>query len=179
MTELSAKDKNASWELKGHHVLIILLSAFAVVLGVNMIFAYWAVVTNNPREAVGAYEKGLQYNTQLDADGKQAALGWTHTAEIPDARTVRISLVDKAGAPVTGLTISGHIGRPASDHFDRPATFTETQPGVYTMSTDELEAGGWLASLTATKPGAGDEKVVYSVKDLLRWHMPADAKRKR
>jgi nitrogen fixation protein FixH len=179
MSELSAKDKSATGQLKGHHVLIILLSAFAVVFGVNMFFAYKAIVTNNPRESAGAYEKGLSYNTQIAADNQQSALGWTHSAELTDSRTLRMNFVDKAGAPVTGLTISGQLGRPASDHFDRPVTFTETQPGVYTAATDELEAGGWLATLNATKPGAGGENVIYSVKDLLKWHMPADAKRKR
>lgn len=178
MTQTSAKDNNGTWKLTGGHVLTILLSAFAVVLAVNMVFTYYAITTNNPRDARNSYEEGINYNRQLDAEKIQAALGWTHNIEITDGRMLRLTFAAKDGAPVTGLAISGRIGRPASDRLNRDVTFTESQPGVYTAETNELEAGGWLANVQATKSAESGDKVVYSVKELLRWHMPADAARK-
>lgn len=178
MTQSPVNDTNGPKKLTGRHVLIMLLSAFAVVLTVNVVFAYYAITTNNPRDARNSYEEGIHYNKQIAADRQQEALGWSHKVEIADSRTLRLSFADRAGTPVTGLSVSGRIGRPATDRFNRDLAFAETQPGVYTAATDELEAGGWLASLTATKSTAGGENPVYSVKELLKWHMPADTKRK-
>lgn len=153
--------------LTGRHVLIMLLSAFAVTAAVNGYFVYSALSTFNGREAGSAYEDGLHYNDRLKAAQEQTALGWAHKVELTDTHTVRVAFTDKAGAPVAGLKLKGEIGRPAVDRYTREITFTEAQPGVYTAATNELEAGGWIVAVTAAKSQDGADKPVYRLKERL------------
>ena len=61
-------------ELTGRHVLVITVSAFAVIIGVNLTLAYQAVATFPGLEVQNSYVAGQGFN---DRKAAQEALGWT------------------------------------------------------------------------------------------------------
>lgn len=157
-------------ELTGRHVLIILLSAFAVVLVVNVIFVYKAVSTFTGVET-NSYGKGLRYNEVVSAAKAQSELQWSHKVEMTKAGIVQISLSDKSGAPVAGLSFMGQIGRPAADNYSHQLSFTESKPGLYTAPSGVQEAGRWVVAVAATRTHAQNEQPVYRLKERL-WLEP-------
>lgn len=169
MTALSAK------QLTGKHVLTACLGFFGVMLAVNMVFVFLALSTFNGGEGGKAYQAGLEYNRTIEAARAQEALGWSHRIEVRGDGTVLVSVTDRNGAPVAGLSLSGDIGRPVADKFTRPLPFRELRPGTYGAEVGALEAGNWLVSLAirdAPESQAPESQViVYRAKERL-WLKP-------
>ena len=63
-------------ELTGKHVLVITVSAFAVIIAVNLLLAYKAVSTFPGLEVQNSYVASQVFDTDKAA---QLALGWTLT----------------------------------------------------------------------------------------------------
>jgi nitrogen fixation protein FixH len=157
-------------ELTGRHVLMALFGFFGMMLLANGIFLYFAVSTFNGLDNPNAYQDGLNYNARIEASRQQAALGWAHEVTLtPDGR-LGLSVKDGSRNAVSGLKISGTIGRPASDRFTRELDFHETAPGVYAAQVSGIESGNWIAALTAAETGSGAE-VIYRMKERL-WLKP-------
>lgn len=132
-------------ELTGRKVLIFTVSAFAVVIAVNLTLAFQAVRTFPGLEVQNSYVASQEFDALRDA---QVALGWTLTAEYDEkAREVRLSFVDSGGraAPVVGLTAT--IGRATQVKDDRTPEFFYYN-GVFSAPM-ELAPGYWNLRLVA------------------------------
>jgi nitrogen fixation protein FixH len=159
--------------LTGKHVLIILLSAFGVVFAVNGYFLYSALRTHTGEQRGATYLAGLHYNTTLAEQRAQEALHWSHKSEaLPDSR-VAVTVADANGTPVAGLSIEGWLERPAAKDTERKLTFKEVGAGRYEAFDASPEAGGWLLTFVAQKPGSGASPDVYRAKERL-WLGEAD-----
>ncbi|MCU0881241.1 MAG: FixH family protein [Hyphomonadaceae bacterium] len=142
--------------LKGWHVFAIFAAMFGVIIAVNATFITLALKTFSG-ESDHAYMEGLRFNEQIAANHVQAAQGWTMKLSMArgaggDARFTA-SLRDAAGDPVTGVAMTGLVGRPTSDGQDRPLTFSEEAPGEYVAGVDRLGPGRWLFAVEATRDG--------------------------
>jgi nitrogen fixation protein FixH len=157
-------------EIQGRHVLFILIGFFGVMLAVNGIFIYLAVSTFNGLES-DAYQKGIHYNDRIDAGGRQSALGWSHSVALWADGVVRVSVKDRQGAAVSGLAISGEIGRPVADRFTLALSFRETGAGTYIATPASLEPGNWIVSLQATRAESASGASAYQIKERL-WLKP-------
>jgi nitrogen fixation protein FixH len=155
------------FELKGSHVLIIILAFFGVTIGVNIGFATMAVRSFPGEDAQSPYQQGLHYNKMLQARRDQATLGWSSNVAIAPAKDGALLIVtftDSRKQPVTGLKLDGALRRPASGKYDVPLRFTAGENGRYSASLPAIEPGLWDLRATATggaHPYDIDERLVW------------------
>ncbi|VDC25207.1 FixH family protein [Pseudogemmobacter humi] len=137
MTEARAR------ELKGRHVLAIVLCAFGVIIGVNLVLAWKAVSTFPGLDVQSSYVAGQNFDARRAA---QEALGWTVAHDYGDGR-FRLSFTDAAGAPVEVSELKVLIGRTTIARDDTQPEFTWLN-GSYEADV-ELPTGEWMMKITA------------------------------
>jgi nitrogen fixation protein FixH len=142
-------------ELKGRHVLMVLCGFFGVMFIVNGIFVYFALATFSGGDTSDPYRKGLHYNDMLAADERQAERGW-QTAVAYDDKTqqLRVSLIDKAAEPVSGLHVAVMLSRPATSKDDRHLRLEEVSRGVYAADVG-LAPGVWVLAMASREADEG------------------------
>lgn len=141
--------------LTGRHVFYVLVGFFGLVMAVNAAFLYFAVESHPGVITQDAYRKGLAYNSTLRAAETQHALGWR--GDLSFARgggdrknryVVTLSLRDADAKPVSGLTVTGQLRRPAANNADRAVAFDERRAGDYVATIDLPYPGNWVASIS-------------------------------
>jgi nitrogen fixation protein FixH/copper chaperone CopZ len=101
--------------ITGWHVLIAIVVFFAVVIGVDTFFMIKAYGTFSGQVASNPYEAGLAFNQTLALRQREAALGWSASVLKVDEDTVVVRLVDRAGAALDRLSLTGALERPATE----------------------------------------------------------------
>lgn len=124
-------------ELTGRHVLIITLSAFGVIIAVNVIMAFLAVGSFPGLEVKNSYVASQQFDRERQA---QQNLGWTAQASY-DGTELAIEILDKDGRHPILRDFSATIGRPTHKRADVTPEFS-VAGGVYRTGLD-LEPGNW------------------------------------
>ena len=145
--------QDASFTLRGWHVLAALLGFFGVVIAVNIYFAVAAVGTFPGEDVTHPYIQGLEYNRTLAEHRAQQMRGWRVAASLtpaPGGAALRIDLKERNGAPLTGAKLEGTLRWPADAHRDRPLVFREQEGGEYVAVVDGLAEGNWDLRATAT-----------------------------
>jgi nitrogen fixation protein FixH len=128
--------------LTGRQVLVATLAFFGLVIAANLAFVFLALDTFSGTVSDRAYQEGLAYNERLAGAAEQRSRGWTGAlALIPDG--LSLTLGDRDGRPVAGLTLVASLSRPATRAFDRSVALIEVVPGRYLAALD-LEPGNWL-----------------------------------
>jgi nitrogen fixation protein FixH len=148
-----------SFQLKGRHVLMMLLAFFGVVFGVNGVFLASALQTHTGVVSVEPYVKGVKYNDRIAAGERQAKLGWNEAMTVGMDGAIALDVTDDGGRPVRGLKFAGTIGRPATNRLDRALTLVEREPGRYVANAGPLEEGTWVTALEATSADFGADPV--------------------
>lgn len=137
----------------------IFVGVFLVVLAVNLVMASSAVRTFSGLQTEQAYDKGLAYNQVLAEAKAQEKLGWTVDAQmVPHdaANTQRhdadltVSYTDKAGKPVSGLSVKAEVTRPTQAGHDlHDLELVEKTPGQYVALVPLQLAGQWELGVVA------------------------------
>jgi len=125
-----------------------------LVVAVNATLIYFAEHTFSGLDTEKYYQEGVDYNVSLKDAAASAALGWRAVTAIETygaQRRVRVSIADKSGAPVVGLTVSLHLVRPISTAFDQVLKLEPAAPGVYGADVDLPALGAWELRLEATR----------------------------
>ena len=135
--------------ITGALLLFIVLMLFVAVV---------AVRTDPGRLEIHPYEKGLGYDAVLKAQRALAAHGWSAKVEVRGAavsgkRTLWVEIVDAAGRPVSGLTGSFEVIRPADSGADRRGELRVTGTGSYEAEVDFTQPGLWLMRVTFDNSG--------------------------
>jgi nitrogen fixation protein FixH len=130
-------------ELTGRHVLGITVSAFAVIIAVNLTLAYQAVNTFPGLEVKNSYIASQGFNTRKAA---QEALGWS-VAPSYDAGRVELAFTDRGGLPVQVTDLQVLIGRTTSTMDDAWPVFLQ-QGDIY-AADHRLARGKWMVKITA------------------------------
>jgi nitrogen fixation protein FixH len=142
-------------ELKGWHVGVMIVSFFAVVIGVNATFITLATQTFPGEIVKKSYVQGLHYNQTIAAREAQSAMGWQARAEMALADRgpiVRVRMIDRSGAPLSGLALSGALKRTVTADQDNTLSFSHRGGGIYEAALPvDLGRGRWL--LTARAEG--------------------------
>jgi nitrogen fixation protein FixH len=158
--------------ITGRHVLLAMIAFFGIVFAVNGVFLYTALSTHTGVVANEPYRKGLAYNERIEADIRQQALGWQADIAVPEkAGDVSVKLIDREGRPLTGLGLSGRIGRPSTGDMDRPLSFKDSGGGTYVAALDALQEGAWVIDLQASELKSSGEDVVWRMRKRL-WQKP-------
>lgn len=140
--------------LTGRKVLIIAVSAFAVIVTANMTML-WAATGSFPGLVVkNTYVESQKFDARTEA---QEALGWRTRVAHESGRLV-VEITGADGAPVRGLAVEALVGRPATNEADR--TMTLAPDGDLYSVPVELGAGRWRVSLRAE--GADGMREPYS-----------------
>jgi nitrogen fixation protein FixH len=151
--------------IEGRHVLMALVVFFGVMILANTILVYYAVGTFSGGDRHDPYRSGLRYNETIEADKRQAALGWKTELAYDDAKgRLTLRVFDEAEQPVSGLELDARLSRPATDKEDRAVDFRQVEPGIYAADV-ALAAGRWVFSLASS--GTEGDGPVYRLKQRL------------
>lgn len=132
-------------EITGKHVLIGTVSAFSVIIGVNIFMAVSAVRTFPGLEVKNSYVASQTFDVEKQA---QLSLGWQVSAK-QEGDLFRLQIRDANGAPVQVSDLSGTLGRPTSVTDDQTPVFTFDGTD-YVADTGALPAGNWNFRMSAT-----------------------------
>ncbi len=130
-------------EITGRQVFIVTASAFAVIIGVNLVLAYNAVATFPGLEVKNSYVASQTF----DADRKaQLALGWDVSAKVENAE-LRLSILDRDAKPVRVADLTGTLGRATEIKDDRTPEFVFD--GTAYVAPVDLAPGNWNLRMIA------------------------------
>jgi nitrogen fixation protein FixH len=136
-------------ELTEWHVLGIVLVFFGTIIAVNVVMAFAAVGTFPGLVVENSYLASQHYDDLIDKARAQDAKG-LKDALSAKAGVLTFRLADAAGAPVAGLEVAAHVGRPSTTREDRDLAFAPRSDGIY-VAGDALPAGLWEVDLEARR----------------------------
>jgi nitrogen fixation protein FixH len=151
-TELAQPRRRSLW------IPALFIGLMLLVVAVNGTMMYFAESTFSGLDTDKAYQEGIEYNAILKDAAASAALGWTAKAAftpVAGGRHMTVAITDKAGAPVEGLQVTGHLVRPVSTAFDQRLTLRHEGAGLYGADVALPANGNWELRLEATG-GAAD-----------------------
>lgn len=132
-------------ELTGRHVLVITVSAFAVIIAVNVTMAYKAVSTFPGLEVANSYVASQDFDTDRAA---QLALGWTLAPSYDAAKgQLQLAFTDAQGLPVLLQSLNVLVGRTTEAVDDSHPEFVR-ENGVY-LAPATLAPGKWMMHVEA------------------------------
>jgi len=138
---MSVTETSKGFRIRGWHVFAAMVAFFGTITAVNAVMITLALETFPGQVSVTPYEDGIAYNRKLAQMAAQERLGWRAGAGVEDGAVV-VRMIDRAGAPVSGLHVTGRLERPATESGKVTPRFKETAPGAYQARTGEL-AGAW------------------------------------
>jgi nitrogen fixation protein FixH len=131
-------------EITGKHVLIGTVSAFGVIIAVNLFMAYQAISTFPGVEAKNTYYASQNFEASRKA---QSALGWDVTEAYQDGQlTVRI-VETASGLPGAVADLQVLIGRATEAQGDQLPVFVR-DGGAFVAPVD-LGPGKWVLRIEA------------------------------
>lgn len=142
-------------ELKGRHVLGIFIAFFGVMFAVNFTFMSYAFSTFTGEDRPRPYVAGLEYNKTLKARSEQKAHGWQATIDAARASgdvVVKVSIVDRHGAPQDGLEVTLVFRRPTNAALDKTYPLTQAGNGLYRATAPAIAPGQWDLVVQSTLP---------------------------
>lgn len=149
----------------GRKFLAVMLGFFGVIIGVNLLMAWFAVSNFRGVVVNSSFVASQDFNRDLARFAEQESRGWSIEAELEGARP-RIRLADAEGAPLTGLALAVTAMRPVDQREDRTLSLRETAPGIYVAGQD-LAAGQWTLQLVidGAGPRYATSRPIFVAKD--------------
>lgn len=146
-----------TFELKGWHVLLMLLAFFGTTIAVNVVFTTYALSTFSGEDVSKPYLRGLEYNKTLTARAEQAKLKWTASIDVERegvaGAVVTVSIAGADGQAVGGLAVTVLFKRPTDANLDKTVTLEPLGGGQYRGRVDDVVAGQWDV---VARAGPGD-----------------------
>ena len=150
----------AERQFTGRHAAIVFVSAFAIIIGVNLVLAFSAVKTFPGLEVKNSYVASQEFDERKEA---QTALGWTVKASHTGGLLI-LSITDTLGKPVEVATLDAVLGRPTHVKDDMEPAFQFD--GTAYVAPVELSDGNWNIRMKATADDGTEfvQRVVLHVK---------------
>ncbi|MBD3764317.1 MAG: FixH family protein [Rhodobacterales bacterium] len=135
-------------ELTGRKVLLITVTAFGVIIAVNVTMAVQAVSTFPGLEVKNSYVASQSFDADRAA---QLALGWTLSRDYdPATGVLRLTFADAGGQPAPVADLSVLVGRATVASDDRRPVFA--RDGGAFVTPLNLPPGKWLLQVEARAP---------------------------
>jgi len=131
-------------KITGLHVFAVTASAFAVIIGVNLVMAYQAISTFPGLETKNSYVASQSFNQDRAA---QIALGWNAKARL-EGNQLYIAMLDPSGQPADVDVLTAVLGRPTHVEADQEPEFVISR-GEFVAEIGDLEPGMWLLRIAA------------------------------
>ncbi|NDW53158.1 FixH family protein [Aliiroseovarius sp. PrR006] len=142
---MGEKTEKKEFELTGKHVLAIVVTAFSIIIGVNIFMAYSAVGTFPGLETKNSYVASQKFDSQRAA---QEGLGWDVSARI-EGETLVLDIKDENGDAVTVTSLYGLLGRATHVNEDQEPEFSQDSTGAYVAQVGKLGDGNWNLRMNA------------------------------
>lgn len=147
-------------KITGKHVAIGFVSAFGVIISVNLLLAYSAVKTFPGLEVKNSYVASQTFDKRRNA---QEALGWDVGAH-HNGGILRLSINDESGAPVRVAKLEATVGRATHVFDDVEPEFRFDGQGY--VAEVPLGEGNWNIRMNAIAgDGTAFEQRVVLIKD--------------
>lgn len=154
---------------RGSWIPWLFVGFFLLVVAVNGVMVYVATVSWTGLETQSSYDKGLQYNRNLEAAARQAELGWTPTFEARIVQgylaEVELRVTDARNEPVDGADVLAVFERPGEQAADFELPLLAAGPGLYRARFDLPRVGVWKIHLTVRR---GEDVYVRDEQVMLR-----------
>jgi nitrogen fixation protein FixH len=133
-------------EFTGRKMLIVIISFFAVIIGVNLSLAYFATASWPGLVVANGYIASQNFSRDARIAREQQALGWKTGI---DAKHDRLQIVvhDRQGTALHQLRVLATLRRPATADRDFTVELQERGSGVYETPVD-LAPGLWDVDVT-------------------------------
>lgn len=147
-------------QFTGRHAAILFVSAFAIIIGVNLVLAFSAVKTFPGLEVRNSYVASQEFDERRAA---QTALGWSVEARHTGGLLV-LSITDEMGKPVEVASLEAVLGRPTHVKDDMQPAFQFD--GTAYVAPVELSDGNWNIRMKAQAKDGTEfvQRVVLYVK---------------
>jgi nitrogen fixation protein FixH len=146
----------SAFRLTGRMVFVGLVLFFATIAAVNAVMIRAATLTFGGVETENAYQAGLAFNRAHAAAVAQDGRHWSVAAELTrgsdNSAMLVVSLLDGAGAPVSGVAVDARVAHPADARRDRRIALREKSPGTFQGSAD-VSHGQWDLLLDVARAG--------------------------
>jgi nitrogen fixation protein FixH len=143
--------------LTGRKVLLLLITFFGIVIGVNLVMMKLAVQTLPGTEVDSAYSASLAYEKEIAAARDQNARNWQVNAHVErsgqGSTTLQVEARDNDGRPMSGLKFQGRFERPTDRRADLPVTLVEVGIGIYRGDVMAIAPGQWDLVLEGAAAG--------------------------
>jgi nitrogen fixation protein FixH len=137
-------ENDSGFRMTGGKALAIVLTAFGVIIGVNLTLAYNAVSTFPGLEVENSYVASQNFNAELAA---QQALGWSVSAEVTDGELV-LAITGRDGQPAQVATLNAVLGAATHVRDDQVPEFVYLD-GAFRAPVD-IRPGNWNIRMEAT-----------------------------
>lgn len=134
----------------GWHMALILISFFAVVVGVNLLMARFASSTFGGVVVENSYVASQQFNGWLKQANAEQAFGWKGKIARDDEGRATLQISDKAGKKITAAKVTAVAEHPLGRRPTTALVLHETLPGTYAAP---LEKGRWRLRITVEAQG--------------------------
>ena len=153
----TSKPAPKEWVLTGRHVLIMIVSFFAVIIMVNMTMMWIALRTMPGVQVKSAYEASQAFNRELDTIAAQDSRGWQVDVMMPQGLgggPLRVSLRDKQGEALIGYQGIARFERPTDKRLDRSVDLVADGAGRFAAALPPLATGQWDLVIEITRENA-------------------------
>ncbi|MGL4441904.1 MAG: FixH family protein [Bosea sp. (in: a-proteobacteria)] len=140
----------------GRFVLFCCIAFFGTIAAVNAVMMTLAIRTMPGLDVANGYVASQSMNREIETMRSQTERAWTAdiAAGLKDGVTpVSVSLTDKAGQPVTGLSVTVRLAHPALTRADHTSMLIERRPGLYAADFSDVQAGAWTLVVEANQRG--------------------------
>ncbi len=134
----------------GFHAAMIIVAFFAVVVGVNMVMARFALSTFSGTVVDNSYVASQKYNKWLEQARDQQAYGWTVSPAIRSGNGASLTLAGADGVALQGATVVAVAEHPVGRAEPFDINFAEYRPGAY-QSLQTIPAGRWKLKLVISQ----------------------------
>lgn len=159
MTMASAGPNAKQRELRGGHVLAILVTFFAVVFAVNFLLAWLANSTWSGLVVENGYVASQSFDKDLAKAKAQEALGWKVDFGYTRDR-ITLTFADAKGAKIDTLNLTGSLQRTVTDKEDQKLAFAWMGSGVYSAPA-RLAQGLWEVEVDGKGDGVADYHKIF------------------
>ena len=115
---------------------------FAVIFAVDAVMVTIAIKTNPGTITDHPYEKGLAYNSIIESNNAQLALGWKGSLLYQNG-LVSFSLTDVSGKTILPDTVTANFTRPTQQGMDFSVEMTASKDGQFTATPNFPSKGLW------------------------------------
>ena len=144
---MNAQNEKKQWTFTGWHMLIITVSFFAVIFGMNLFMAISAKKSWTGLVVKNTYVASQEYNTKLATSRLQHSLGWNSSIKYENDNLI-FSLRDKNNVSIDAKQVNLQVNRVVGVDGELQLILSKNEDGNYSAPA-KLASGIWNVFINA------------------------------